>query len=91
MYVLMEFNDLLVDVAGVVEEDFFAQASAVDVDVDFGGGDALVPKHNLYDTQVGTTLNEMRSKAVTKCVRRDVLGYTGTFCILPNEDKQGNA
>ena len=50
----MEFNDSLVDVAGVVEEDFFAQARAVDVDVDFGGGNAFVTEHLLYGTKVGS-------------------------------------
>ena len=67
----MEFNDLLVDVARVVEEDFFAQARAVDVDVDFGGGNALVSKHLLDGTKVGSAFKQVCRKGVSQCVRAD--------------------
>ena len=39
-------------VARMMREYFVTQAGAVDVDVDFGGGDALVAKHLLDSTQV---------------------------------------
>ena len=71
MYVLMEFNDLLVDVARVVEEDFFAQASAVNVDVDFGGGNAFVTEHLLYGTKVGSAFKQVCRKGVSQCVWAD--------------------
>ena len=63
------------DVAGMVEKDFLAQAGAVDVGVDFGGGDALVTKHRLDGTQVGTTLEEVGGETVAKGVWGDILGY----------------
>ena len=49
----------VVFVAGVVGEDFVAQAGAVDVDVDFGGGDALVAQHLLDGAQVGSALEQV--------------------------------
>ena len=60
-------------VAGVVGKDFVAQARAVDVDVDLGGGDALVPQHLLDGAQVGTTLEQMGGKTVAQGVRTDDL------------------
>jgi hypothetical protein len=49
-------------VTWMVEDYLLAQACAVYVGIDFGGGDALVPKHNLNDAQVGTTLEQMSGK-----------------------------
>ena len=46
-------------VAGVVQEDFFAQARAVDVEVDFGGGNVFVPQHLLDCTQIGTAFEQV--------------------------------
>ena len=37
----------VLSVAGVEEEYFVAEAATVDVDVDFGGGDAFVEQHLL--------------------------------------------
>ena len=51
-------------VAGVVLQDFVAQAGAVDVDVDLGRGDALVAQHLLDGTQVGTALEQVGGEAV---------------------------
>ena len=61
----------MVDVAGVVVEDFFAQAGAVDVDIDFGGGNAFMPKHLLDGTKVGSAFKQMCRKGVSQCVWAD--------------------
>ena len=37
----------MMGVTGVVGEDFVAQSGAVDVDVDFGRGDAFMAEHLL--------------------------------------------
>ena len=42
MSVIPIFSGRLGVVAGVMGEDFVTQACAVDVDIDFGGGDVLV-------------------------------------------------
>ena len=59
-------------VAGVVLQDFVAQAGAVDVDVDLGRGDALVAQHLLDGTQVGTALEQVRSARVALAVGMQV-------------------
>ena len=69
-------------VAGVVAEDFVAQAGAVDVDVDFGGGNVLVAEHLLNGAQVSTTLEQMCGKTVAQCVRADDLADSGQLAQL---------
>ena len=69
-------------VAGVVGEDFVAQAGAVDVDVDLGRGDALVAQHLLDGTQVGAALKQMGGKAVAQGVRADDLADACQFAQL---------
>ena len=69
-------------VAGVVLEDFVAQAGAVDVDVDLGRGDALVAQHLLDGTQVGTALEQVGGEAVAQGVRTDDLADTGQLAQL---------
>ena len=49
-------------VSGMVEEEFFAEAMMVHVDVDLSGGNVFVSEHFLYGTEVGSTFEEMRSK-----------------------------
>ena len=55
--------------------DFLAQTHTVDVCIDFGGGDTLVPKHHLYDTQIGAAFEQMGGKGVAKGVGAHVLLY----------------
>lgn len=49
-------------VAGVVAENLLAQAGAVDVYINFGGGDVFMPEHLLYRTQVGAALEQVGGK-----------------------------
>ena len=51
---------------------FLSKERAVDMHVDFGGGDALMSEHFLYGTQIGAALEKMRGKGVTEGVRTDV-------------------
>lgn len=44
--------------AGVAAEDFVAQARVVEVEVDFGGGDAFVAQHLLDGAQVGAAFEQ---------------------------------
>ena len=53
---------VLFAIARVVSEDFLAEGTAVDVHIDFGGGDALVTQHLLNGAQVCPTLEQMGSK-----------------------------
>ena len=41
--------------------------------VDFGGGDVFVPKHHLYGTQIGPSLQQVGGKTVTESVGADIL------------------
>ena len=47
-------------VTGVVHYYLFSQPGPVDVRVYFGGHDAFVPQHGLYDTQVCTAFKKVR-------------------------------
>ena len=55
--------------------NFLAQTHTVDMCIDFSRRDTLVSKHHLYNTQVGTALEQMSGKGVTECVRTHVLLY----------------
>jgi hypothetical protein len=46
-----------------------AQHGAVDMRVYLGRRDALVPKHTLYDSQVGTAFEQMSGERVAEGVR----------------------
>ena len=69
-------------VAGVVGEDFVAQAGAVDVDIDFGRRDALMAQHLLDGTQVSTAFKQMGGKTVAQGVRADDLAHSGQLAQL---------
>lgn len=62
---------VILDVAGMVLDDFAAQHGAVDMRVDFGGGDALVPQHALDGPQVGASLEQVGGKRVAEGVGAD--------------------
>ena len=49
-------------------EDFFAEASAVNVNVNFGGGNAFVSEHLLNGSQVGSTFKQVCGKGVSQGV-----------------------
>ena len=49
-------------VARMVKYYLLAQTRTVNVGIDFGSGDALMPKHGLYDAQVRTTFEQMGGK-----------------------------
>ena len=66
----------------MVDEDFVAQAGAVNVDVDFGGSDALVAQHLLDGTQIGTTFKQMGCKTVAQRVGTDDLAHSGKLTQL---------
>ena len=48
----------------MVGEDLVAQAGAVNVNIDFGSGDALMTQHLLDGSQVGSALEQMSGKGV---------------------------
>jgi hypothetical protein len=52
---------------------YLLEVVTVKVRVNLRSGDGLVPQHGLHGPQVGSTLNEMRSKRVPKSVRADIL------------------
>ena len=43
----------------MVQQDFLAQAGVVEMQVNLGGGYALVAQHLLYGAQVGAALEQM--------------------------------
>ena len=61
----------------MVQENFAAQARAVDVYIYFGGGDALMAEHLLDGAEVGAPLEEVGGEGVAEGVGRDCLSYAG--------------
>lgn len=53
---------VVLHVAWVVLENLVAELRTVDVHIDFGCGDALVPQHLLNGAQIGSTLKQMGGK-----------------------------
>ena len=58
---------------GMMLEDFAAQRLAVDVRVDLGCRDFLVPQHRLDGAEVGPALEEVRREGVAEGMRADGL------------------
>ena len=63
-----KYNKSLLFISWVERQNFFTQASAVDVDVDFGGGDTFVSEHLLNGAQVGTPFEQVGGKRVAQGV-----------------------
>ena len=70
--------------------DHLTQIIAVEVGVDFRGGNGLVTQHFLYCPQIGSAFNQMRGKGMAKRVGADCLlqAYTGGQIL--NEEKHRN-
>ncbi len=62
---------------GVVGEELGAEAGAVEVDVELGGGEAFVAKHFLNGAQVGSPFKQMGGEAVAQGVGRYVFMQAG--------------
>lgn len=69
-------------VAGVVLEDFVAQAGSVDMNIDFGSGNALVAQHLLDGSQVGAALEQVGGETVAQGVGTDDLAHSCQFAQL---------
>lgn len=67
----------MVDVSRMVLKYLLAQRVAVDVGVNLGRADALVPQHGLYCAQVGAAFEQRRGEAVAQGVGADGLLYAG--------------
>ena len=81
----------VLDVAGVVLQNFLAQVAAVQMHIDFCGANVFVAEHGLYGTEVGAPLQQMGGKAVAEGVGTDVLGDAGPLCVIFDEDKEADA
>ena len=64
---------------------FLSKERAVDMYVDFGGGDALMSEHFLYGAQIGAALEKMRGKGMTEGVRTDVFPEAALAAEFLNE------
>ena len=58
---------------------FLAQTASVNVGVNLGSGYLFMPKHALYGTQVGSSLQQMCGKAMAECVGRHRRANAGLF------------
>ena len=81
----------VLDVAGVVLQNFLAQVAAVQMHIDFCGANVFVAEHGLYGTEVGAPLQQMGGKAVAEGVGTDVFGDAGPLCVFLDEDKEADA
>ena len=61
---------------------FVTQATAVDVNINLGGGDALVAEHLLDGSQVGPAFKQMGGKTVAQGVGADRLAHASQFAQL---------
>ena len=74
----------------MVFDNLTAQEVLVEVEVDFGSGNAFVPQHLLYGTQVGTILEQVRGKGVSQGVGAHTLRYaTKLASIAHNVENHG--
>ena len=76
---------------GVVLEDFLAQRLAVDVRINLGGSDFLVPQHRLDGAEVGPALEEVRREGVAEGVRADGLVDTRERGLLLDDGEDHDA
>ena len=76
---------------GVVLEDFLAQRLAVDVRINLGGSDFLVPQHRLDGAEVGPALEEVRREGVAEGVRADGLVDTRERGLLLDDGENHDA
>ena len=80
---MLLYTKLVFDaIAGVAGEDFFAQVLTVEMEIDLGGGYALVTQQSLHTAEVGTALEEVGGKGMTEGVRRYLLldaSHEGVF------------
>ena len=72
--------------AGMMVEDGALPLAGVDVGVDLGGEDALVPEHLLYGAEVGSVLDEVGGEGVAEGVGGYLLG--DTCCLALTLDYQ---
>ena len=56
-------------------EDFLPEMGLVDVHVYLCSADVLMSEHGLYGPEVGSSLQELRGKAVAEDVRADAVGF----------------
>lgn len=64
-YITSEYtgrNIALFYIAGMVGEDFLAEACIVEMQINLSRGDALMSKHLLDSTQIGSPLKQMSGK-----------------------------
>ena len=72
--------------------DQFDQPLAVDMGINFGGGNVGVAKQGLERAQIRAAFQKMRCKSVTQNVRTDPLGWNASpDRHLPDQLKQAHA
>lgn len=76
---------------GMMLEDFAAQRLAVDVRVNLGGSDFLVPQHLLDGAEVGPALEEVRREGVAEGMRADGLVDTRERGLLLDDGENHDA
>ena len=81
----------VLDVAGVVLQNFLAQVAAVQMHIDFCGANVFVAEHGLYGAEVGAPLQQMGGKAVAEGVGADVFGNADTLRRLFDDGKYHHA
>ena len=81
----------VLDVAGVVLQNFLSQVAAVQMHIDLCGANVFVAEHGLYGAEVGAPLQQMGGKAVAEGVGADVFGDAGPLCVFLYEDKEADA
>ena len=63
-------------------EYLFPQELAVDMRIDFGGGNLFMSQHLLDSKQVGSPFQQVGGEGMAERMRAHVLFDTGHFCLL---------
>lgn len=80
---------LFIFISRVMFNNFLTEKISVYVGVNFGGGNLLMSQHLLNHTYVGTSLQEVCSKRMTKHVGTDFLLQSHRFSILSDIVENG--
>ena len=76
------FEDLSISPARMMVQDGRMPGGSVDMHIYLGRRDAFVPEHFLHQPYVSAILNQMGSKGMPECMRRDITAHPSHSCIL---------
>ena len=77
----------MLDVSGMMQEDFLPQRLVVHVGIDLRCAEVSMSEQFLDDAQIGSALEQSRREGVAECVRRDRLLDTRSLSLTLHHDQ----